>query len=86
MRVAAAQTSSVWLDPEATTDKAVQWLTDAAAQDVDLLAFPETFLSGYPFWVTLTDGARFNDSRQKRAYARTSTLRSRSTDPRSRGS
>jgi nitrilase len=69
VRIAAAQTSSVWLDPDATTAKALRWLGDAAGTGVDLLAFPETFLSGYPFWVTLTDGARFNDSRQKRAYA-----------------
>jgi nitrilase len=69
VRIAAAQTASVWLDPEATTAKVLDWLTDAASAGVELLAFPETFLSGYPFWVTLTDGARFNDSRQKRAYA-----------------
>jgi nitrilase len=69
MRIAAAQTASVWLDPAATTKKTLAWLADAADQHVQLLAFPETFLSGYPFWVTLTDGARFNDTRQKRAYA-----------------
>jgi nitrilase len=47
----------------------LSWLQDAAAQDVELVAFPETFLSGYPFWVELTGGARFDDPDQKRAYA-----------------
>jgi len=69
MRIAAAQARSVWLDPERTTAKVVSWLQDAAAQGVELVAFPETFLSGYPFWVELTGGARFNDARQKQAYA-----------------
>ncbi len=41
----------------------------AAAQDVELVAFPETFLSGHPFWLELTGGARFDDPAQKRAYA-----------------
>ncbi|MFC0527368.1 carbon-nitrogen hydrolase family protein [Phytohabitans kaempferiae] len=68
-RVAAAQAHPAWLDPAATARKVVRWLEDAAAQDVKLVAFPETFLGGYPFWVELTGGARFNDARQKKAYA-----------------
>ena len=69
MRVAAAQARPHWLDAGATTRKAVAWIEDAAAQGVQLLAFPETFLSGYPFWLDLTGGAAFDDPRQKRAYA-----------------
>ena len=41
----------------------------AATEDVDLLAFGETHLGGYPFWLSMTDGARFDDDGQKRAYA-----------------
>lgn len=69
MRIAAAQASPVWLDASATTGKVIEWLNEAHKQNVDLVAFPETFLSGYPFWVGLTDGARFDDPDQKRAYA-----------------
>lgn len=54
--------------PAATTRKAVTWVEDTAAAGVQLVAFPETFLSGYPFWLELTEGARFNDDLQKRAY------------------
>lgn len=68
-RIAAAQVRPVWLDPGATAKKAVRWLEEAAADGVDLVAFPETFLGGYPFWLGLTGGATFNDARQKRAYA-----------------
>jgi nitrilase len=69
MRVAAAQARPLWLDPAATTRKVVAWLENAAAQDVELIAFPETFLSGYPSWLEHTGGARFDDAGQKRAYA-----------------
>jgi nitrilase len=70
MRVAAAQARPVWLDKAATTGKVITTLEAAARDNVDLLAFPETFLSGYPVWVSRTDGARFDDARQKDAYAR----------------
>lgn len=69
MRVAAAQARSHWLDPAASTRKVVEWMERAAAEDVELVALPEAFLSGYPFWLELTGGARFDDPDQKRAYA-----------------
>lgn len=69
MRVAAAQARPVWLDPKATARKVTSWLEDAAGQHVDLIAFPETFMSGYPFWLELTNGSHFDDPDQKRAYA-----------------
>jgi len=69
MRIAAAQAHPVWLDAGATAKKVIGLLGEAAEQGVELLAFPETFLSGYPFWVERTNGARFDDVRQKSAYA-----------------
>jgi nitrilase len=69
MRVAAAQTSPVWGDPEATSAVAVEWIEKAAAEDVQLVAFGETFMSGYPYWMSRTDGARWNAEDQKEAYA-----------------
>ncbi|MEW2386622.1 carbon-nitrogen hydrolase family protein [Micromonospora sp. NPDC047707] len=69
MRIAAAQARCPWLDPAQGTAKVLDFLQQAAAAEVDLIAFPETFLSGYPFWVKHTDGAKFNDPQQKQAYA-----------------
>ncbi len=69
MRIAAAQTAPVWGDPEATAERVIQWIHRAAEDGVDLVAFGETFLSGYPFWVARTDGARWDDDDQKSAYA-----------------
>lgn len=68
MRVAAAQAHPVWLDKGATTERVVSWIERAANDGVDVLAFPETFLPGYPSWVCRTDGARFDEPQQKRAY------------------
>ncbi|MCL1595765.1 MAG: carbon-nitrogen hydrolase family protein, partial [Actinomycetia bacterium] len=69
MRIAAAQTAPVWGQAEPTTAIVQDWIRRAADEDVELVAFGETFLSGYPFWISLTDGARFNDADQKEAYA-----------------
>lgn len=69
MRIAAAQTAPVWGDREATTAIVIEWIERAAAGNVDLVAFGETFLSGYAYWLALTDGARFNGADQKEAYA-----------------
>ncbi|MDP9396896.1 MAG: carbon-nitrogen hydrolase family protein [Actinomycetota bacterium] len=51
------------------TRKVLAFLEQAGAQGVELVAFPETFLSGYPFWLDVTNGSRFDDPAQKRAYA-----------------
>jgi nitrilase len=69
MRVAAAQTAPAWGNAPATAAKAAEWIEKAAAEDVSLVAFGEVFLSGYPFWVARTDGARWDAPDQKEAYA-----------------
>lgn len=69
MRVAAAQVSCPWLDKKAVTGKVLDYLHRASAAEVDLVAFPESFLSGYPIWPNLTGGAQFDHATQKAAYA-----------------
>ena len=69
MRIAAAQTSPVWGEPEATTDVVIDWIRRAAEEDVDLVAFGEVFLSGYPYWLSRTAGTTWNNPDQKAAYA-----------------
>lgn len=69
LTVAAANLHGRWLDPDGTTDVVVEALQEAAAQGVDLVAFGEAFLSGYPHWLARTGGAAFDDPLQKRCYA-----------------
>ena len=70
MRVAAVQAAPVYLDTGATVKKILVLMEEAAAQDADLVCFPETFVSGYPAWIAITDAAKFDDLGQKRAFSR----------------
>jgi nitrilase len=48
--LAAAQVQPVYHDKEATIEKACDWVERAADAGADLVAFPETFVPGYPYW------------------------------------
>ena len=60
-----AQIAPAPLDREATLRKVVASIHTAADQGAQAVGFGECLVPGYPFWVELTDGARFNDPRQK---------------------
>jgi len=47
---AAVQASPVYLDPDATVDKAVSLIEEAARNGATLVVFPEVFVPGYPYW------------------------------------
>ena len=48
--VAAAHLSPVYLDAAASIDKACHYIRDAATKGVQLSAFPESFIPGFPLW------------------------------------
>ena len=48
---AAVQATPVFLDREATVEKAVALIKEAAARAPGLIVFPETFIPTYPDWV-----------------------------------
>ena len=50
-RIAAVQASSVFLDLNATIEKACRLIEEAAAGGATLAVFPEAFVPGYPLWV-----------------------------------
>src|SRR5918999_2666302 len=60
VRVAAIQATPVILDADATIDKAVRLLHQAAHQDVRLAVFPEAFVSVYPSGAWGHQAARFD--------------------------
>jgi nitrilase len=54
-RAAAVQASPVYLNASATADKAASLVREAAANGAKLVAFPEVFVPGYPYWNWITD-------------------------------
>lgn len=70
LTVAAAQIGGPWLDKEARIRRVVEAAKEAKRHGADLIAYPETYVAGYPFWMSRTNGALFNDPGQKAAYAR----------------
>jgi nitrilase len=69
LSIGIAQIAPIWLDRQATTQKMLSYMEQAAGERCDLVVFGEALLPGYPFWVELTNGALFNSNVQKELYA-----------------
>lgn len=69
LKIAMAQISPVWLSKEQTLEKIKTYITDAGVQKCELIVFGEGLLPGYPFWLSLTNGAEFNSTTQKELHA-----------------
>lgn len=69
MTVALAQIAPVWFDREATLAKVITYVKNAAAKNCKLVAFGEALVPGYPFWLDITGGAKFNCDKQKAIQA-----------------
>ncbi len=69
LKVALAQIAPVWLDKAKTIEKVKSYIEDAGKQQCNLIVFGEGLLPGYPFWLSLTNGASFNNSMQKEIHA-----------------
>ncbi|MEM1184416.1 MAG: carbon-nitrogen hydrolase family protein [Planctomycetota bacterium] len=69
MLIAAAQIAPVLLDREATLQRAVDAVAQAADAGCRLVAFGECFCPGYPVWTERTEGARFDSPLQKSYHA-----------------
>ena len=63
---AAVQATPVFLDREATVAKAAALIEEAAREGARLVAFPETWIPGYPAWIFAAAG--WEDGRAKQAF------------------
>jgi aliphatic nitrilase len=69
-KAAAVQTSPVFLNAEKTIDKAITFIKEAVGNGSQLIAFPEVFVSGYPYWnwiMTPVQGSKWYEKLYKSA-------------------
>jgi nitrilase len=69
LTVGLAQTAPVWLNKQQTIQKTLDYITKASKKGCELVIFGEGYLPGYPFWLSLTDGAQFNSPVHKEIHA-----------------
>src|SRR5271156_1555931 len=50
-KAAVVQAAPIWLDLDATVDKAIALIEEAGAKGAKLIAFPEVFIPGYPWHI-----------------------------------
>ncbi|MGF7234581.1 MAG: nitrilase-related carbon-nitrogen hydrolase, partial [Frankia sp.] len=50
---ATVQAEPVWLDLNGSVDKIIALCEEAAAEGAAIIAFPETWIPGYPWWIWL---------------------------------
>ena len=55
VKAACVQAEPVWLNADATIAKSIQFIEQAARAGAQLIAFPEVFIPGYPWWIWLDD-------------------------------
>ena len=69
LRFALPQLAPVWLDRDAGLAQVIDAIETSAGEGADMIAFAESFVPGYPFWLDATGGARFDDAMQKAVFS-----------------
>ncbi len=69
IKVGLAQIAPIWLNKFETIKKVVTYIKIAKEKGCSIVTFGEAFIPGYPFWIELTEGAKFNSSIQKEMHS-----------------
>jgi nitrilase len=69
LTIGVCQMAPIWLNRQATLDKVIAQIELAASEGCKLITFGEALVPGYPFWLAVTDAARFNDDKQKAIHS-----------------
>jgi len=71
-KAAAVQTSPIFLNVEKTIEKAISLIKEASSNGAQLIAFPEVFVAGYPYWnwiMTPVQGSKWYEQLYKNSVA-----------------
>ena len=71
-KAAAVQAAPAFLNVEATVDKACSIIAEASGNGASLVAFPEVFVAGYPYWnwiMTPVQGSKWYEVLYKNSIA-----------------
>ncbi|MBN8565268.1 MAG: carbon-nitrogen hydrolase family protein [Flavobacteriales bacterium] len=71
-KAAAVQTSPVFLNVDKTIEKAISFIKEASSNGAQLIAFPEVFIAGYPYWnwiMTPVQGSKWYEELYKNSVA-----------------
>lgn len=71
-KAATVQTAPVFLNVEKTIDKAISFIKEAHENEAQLIAFPEVFIAGYPYWnwiMTPVQGSKWYEELYKNSVA-----------------
>jgi len=69
LKIGLAQISPVWLNKDKTREKIRNYVEQAGKEACELVVFGEGLLPGYPFWLGLTHGSKFDSQMQKEIHA-----------------
>lgn len=71
-KAATVQTSPVFLNADKTIEKAITFIKEAHENGAELIAFPEVFVAGYPYWnwiMTPVQGSKWYEELYKNSVA-----------------
>ncbi|WP_064966505.1 carbon-nitrogen hydrolase family protein [Tenacibaculum ovolyticum] len=69
LKIGMAQISPIWLNKVLTIEKTKSYIIKAAKEGCELIVFGESFLPGYPFWLSITNASEFESQVQKEIHA-----------------
>ncbi|MFQ5980170.1 MAG: carbon-nitrogen hydrolase family protein [Candidatus Heimdallarchaeota archaeon] len=68
VQVAGIQIAPVFLNSQKTWEKLSDYIKEAHDNEAQLVTWGETLIPGYPFWLSPSGGAKWDDADQKRTY------------------
>lgn len=69
LKVALAQIAPIWLNKQATVEKIMASIQEASNSGCELIVFGEGVLPGYPWWLSITHSAAWDNQIQKEIHA-----------------